>query len=482
MGFRKLQIKRLSNNGELLRCINCHAGQITVLRATASSELTPFQRALAGVPGAERFSLTLDGRPFEPSNHSLVGYGESFPQADTTTVQFLTNMGVLEGQANSLLISYGLDSVLHAKCSELSEDQSRRLRIIAATTREDKILIINNPFEVINSQWRERVAELLTSFVRQKKQIVVIPSLTFRPQHWIDNETISRMQVGENIQKTIGFASGSSDVMDLIKEVRKDFAGDPSADLSAVNPPRAQEPPPQRQASKPDMKPSLDDTHVSTSMSAHQLPQPGRDFGFRNLLLSLIVGVLIGVSVYGWWFIDDKPPTIATRIPAKAVEQKTTKENNPQFKVEKTTAQQPEVVKVKKPTLTSIPVKPRTIKEMPNAPPTGVEYAIDLYPRRIKAAILLAFDDGSKTPAGLRSERTKVTKGSLTKSPHNLFSMLESVSGSGEHLPDRKVTRSKTVSKSFNKTSKLSDTDIEKRRELIRKKFLEAIERHKDRE
>jgi len=461
MGFKKLQIKQLSKTGELLRCLNCHASQVTVFRAFSSAALTPFQRALAGVPGPERFTIVLDGSPFEPDQHSLIGFGELFPAAGTTTLQFLTNMGISESSANSLLVSYGLDNVVSSYCTDLSEDQERRLRILAATSLEDKILILNNPFEIMNSQWKERFAELVISFARNKNQIVIIPSLSYRPQHWINNEMIARIQVGENIQKTIGFSSGSSEVAEMIKMVREDFnLQDIPGGQSST-----QEVPLQTKTSTVGLSEAITPTvglseaitpgNGLTQETPDIFPSSGYagsnhlDHGFplKRFTVILTLVAVITVSLYGWMkgesteTLAKKSPGVNTVSPVNDLEPLKPKADSKAVHSKKV---KPELDKKivhnalndgKKPLTNS--AKP-IIKASTNpSRHARAKYALDLYPQKIRQAVLATFDDSNTVRSKPPSSRNK-RKSIPIKKGDNLFSLLESISGTGEGIPDRK--------------------------------------------
>ena len=102
MENEKLQIKLLSSSGELLNVINCRSGQVTVFRAVTAEELKPYQRALSGVPGPERFSISLDEHNFEASQHNLVGFGEEHLAHDQTVPEHLSDAGVPNKSINSI--------------------------------------------------------------------------------------------------------------------------------------------------------------------------------------------------------------------------------------------------------------------------------------------------------------------------------------------------------------------------------------------
>lgn len=227
---RKLQIKLLSQSGELLNCINCFAGQVSVFRATTNSELFPYLRALSGTTGPERFVVELDGQTFMPQEHTLIGFGERFLGDEGNVSDFLISHGIPQFGIDSLLLTYGLEKVVHTKCHLLSRCEERRLRIIAATYSDRGVLIAQEPFDPISSEWREKFAEIIVNFARQHKQIVVIPSLSYRPQYWIDNDIVARIQVGENIQKTIGFGGDAANVQTLVNQMREIFKDQKAAD------------------------------------------------------------------------------------------------------------------------------------------------------------------------------------------------------------------------------------------------------------
>lgn len=224
MAHEKLILKQLSKSGELLKVITCYAGQIAVFRGATPSSLTPFQRALAGIPGSERFVVELDHKQFVPDEHILIGFGEHFSGGGVTAktaAALLLSCGVSESAVASALYSYGLEQIERTPLATLTACEERRLRILVAIYQPDKVLVLNEPFEPVSTQWRERLAEGLVAHVKAHNRIIVVPSLSYRPECWIDNEHIARIQVGESIQKTIGFGSTSHEMSDLVKKIRE---------------------------------------------------------------------------------------------------------------------------------------------------------------------------------------------------------------------------------------------------------------------
>lgn len=218
-----MQIKQLTANGQLINCVNCHSGQVSVFRATTHSAIQPYINALSGMPGPEKFIIETDCEPYLPHQNNLIGFGERYTASDGIVEEYLLKHSIPAKQLQSVLLSYGLENCKIKECHKLSKCEERRLRILSAVYQPDKILIINDPFNHISSEWREPFAQLIVNFARSNSQIVLIPHLSYRPECWIDNDAIARIQVGESIQKTIGFTSQATNVQDMIKQIREDF-------------------------------------------------------------------------------------------------------------------------------------------------------------------------------------------------------------------------------------------------------------------
>lgn len=225
MELPRLQIKRLSDSGELLSCINCLAGQITVLRGITEQDLAPYQRAITGLPGKERFSLNYADSSFSPTEHSLIGFGSRL-ESQQSVHDLLLSCGLTESALASLLLSYGLSELSNTSCTKLSPCAMRRVELLAAFNSSDKAIILNDPFEPLAEEWREPLAEYLLHATWQNKRVVLVTSLNYRPQSWIGNELINRVQVGADNKRTIGFAGAADDVNIAVKELRERLASE----------------------------------------------------------------------------------------------------------------------------------------------------------------------------------------------------------------------------------------------------------------
>ena len=217
----RLVIKHLSRTGELLNCVNCFSGQVTVLRSHSQKELRAYKGALFGRGGPEKFSININTSPFRSDDAAFVGAGNSSEIYDSENVgQVFEKLGMHGAGLESILNSIGLSQKIHAPISSLTACESRRLELTSALIAPQTVIILDRPFEPLASQWRTRFADLILRNVRKKNRICVVSELTFRPETWIGNEQIVRIQVGESIQKTIGFASEGDSAQLAIEQLR----------------------------------------------------------------------------------------------------------------------------------------------------------------------------------------------------------------------------------------------------------------------
>ncbi len=314
---KKLQIKLLSQTAELLSITNCTAGQISVLRAEAQSELRPYQRALSGNQGRERFVITVDGAEYKTEDHNLIGFGEIPPHSGLTVSQYLSSVGLIDGAITGLLVSFGIEGIEQKACSALSPDEERKIRLFAAAADPTKALVINEPFEPLMSSWRERLAEFLSDFARTKNGLVVITSLSYRPDSWIDNPIISRHQVGQSLRRTIGFGSAGSEDSQLINQLRDQIRAD-------TNAPAAQrpEPAPRTQAAAMSLGAAalMGSESIKPGVEQQMLEDSSPRTSFMSIPTAIKASAGVGAAGLGIWAALsllgvlpgkqlDKPPT-----------------------------------------------------------------------------------------------------------------------------------------------------------------------------
>ncbi len=237
-----LQIKQISPTGEVLNVVTCPHARITVLRAHAPQDLEPYQRIFASVPGKERFTLYYNEELFDLSQATLIGYGEDYRKISGSIQEYLSQQGISETLSNSILHSFDLEDQAGMQFDQLTPCQAQRTRIVAAAYGKPRIIILKNPFQPLAFEWRERIAELLLRLAKKKKTLVLLTSLLHRPDCWIDNETILRVQVGQSTQRTIGFGSQASEYQELIEKLKQDLKQSSEAIVSAPEAPAAAQP------------------------------------------------------------------------------------------------------------------------------------------------------------------------------------------------------------------------------------------------
>jgi hypothetical protein len=474
---KKLQIKLLSQSAELLSMTNCSAGQISVLRAESQSELRPYQRALAGTHGRERFIIMVDGKEYSTEHHNLIGFGEVAPHSGLTVGQYLASAGVIEGAVSGLLMAFGIEGIETKFCSSLSPDEERKVRIFAATADPDKALVLNEPFEPIISNWRDRIAEFLTDFARTKNGLVVVASLSYRPESWIDNPVIARHQVGQSLRRTIGFGAVGSDSNQLINQLRDQIRSEES---QVISPPPPVEQQPQRpQASAMSlgaaaMMGSVDTEATTESeefepslMEDIELPNSGRGAALKAgaVIGAGGLGVFAALALLGIYPSKDGSSPESRQTAVAVHEQQQSQGQNqvggdhPHHSVSGDVAKQ-----------VAAPEKSK------------VAYILDRYPELIRVSVL----DTSRgvmgeTSLGLPVEAPPVEIQKSNDQSGNFYKLLEragtdkadppSSADTGSEQPDYGAWNQPESPE----TNEYNPGEEEERREAIRQKFLEAI-------
>jgi hypothetical protein len=470
---KKLQIKLLSQSAELLSITNCSAGHISVLRAESPSELRPYQRALSGNQGKERFVITVDGTEYKTEDHNLIGFGEIPPHSGLTVSQYLSSVGLIDGAITGLLMSFGIEGIEQKSCSALSADEERKVRLFAAAANPAKVIVINEPFEPIMSSWRERMAEFLSDFARTKNGLVVITSLSYRPDSWIDNPAISRHQVGQSLRKTIGFGSADSEGSQLINQLRDQIQAEHN---ESRNPAPQPEQRPQAAAMSLGAAAMMGSgsTELNTEEGAAEYLSYSARFNLSpTTVTALKAGAGMGAGGLGIWAAlallgalsnkpQDNPPTqVAALIqPEQREPAAQPQEGGPEQKDQSgTTARQNSSGDIPKP-----------------------GYVLDRYPEAIRVSLL----DTSKGALGEAAipEAPVAPVKAQSDTSGSFYKLLESAStdksdaaprDGGWQQPEQAGSWQEPESSEPEPELEFNATEEEERREAIREKFLEAI-------
>lgn len=461
----KLQLKLLSNSGELLNVVNCLAGKISVLRASVPSDLRPYQRALGGSPGKENLVVTCDGDEYRAEDHIVIGFGEPSPTAGLSVREFLAKSDIHDSAADALLLQIGLEAVAEKKCADLSADQEARLRLIAATTDPERVLVLNDPFENISGQWRERAADLLASFARSRKALIVIPALSYRPESWIDNQSVERIEVGQTSQRTIGFGAAGSQSNALINEIRDRVRQDHQQETRVAE------------------KVTLATAALGgAAIPTDELHEPIRPR--RWAPIGKIATAALGAGVSVWVAISFLPqskfpsgtPSKNLSAPQQASVSQQAKENPAPASSSNTSANPPAESRSANVGVSASVAKP----QQPEPPKSAAaDFVLDLYPSTVKASLL----DTARGVASFKSARSDSAPPSQAQGDKsgNLFSLLESASSKspGAPAPSEHTEPESSYSEAEEPGdvggSPVSASEEEARREEIRNRFLEAI-------
>jgi len=112
--------------------------------------------------------------------------------------------------------------------------------------------------------------------------------------------------------------------------------------------------------------------------------------------------------------------------------------------------------------------RPAQIPPTTDSPEGTSVYVLDSYPSDIRRAILNAFEGktllASKSPGSLRKD-----KKDSAQQTNDLFSLLQSASGTGDEKPEHKIP-----------TKATPEMSREEKRAEIRRRFLEAIEQARE--
>ncbi len=457
-----------------------------------SNHLLPYQRALSGRPGPERFILELDTQPFRPEEQVLIGFGER-PAAQTTARDFLVQSGLASSAIDSTLIQYGLEGQGDIACSKLGESAQRQIQLLAAAASSAAVFILNDPFSALASQWRERFAELILSDAREKHRITIVTSLSQRPQCWIGNELVNRIQVGETLQKTIGFGQASTQMNDLVAQLRSQLVQQPGLGASEMIKPNAPH-------STVESVQTVNVSHSPTVGAFGTLPiSPGiiqllkqhRTLAFTvGAVFLLLVVMLLGRGEPSQ--IDVKVATLPTPLAQRSLPPVSPQPSVGATNRATSAATQAPVTPAPHTPGDSITSQPTTLKTplavatafpslVVTKPPTSL--LVDLYPAAIRTALLRV---ASRAPAplssdGLNSPSRRVTKSASAPgqdvsagSKPSIFNELTAASGTASDEPGSEAS---TTIHGASTGQTFPGQNVQERQEALRQKFLDAINR-----
>jgi hypothetical protein len=202
----KLIIKKISSSGALLEEITCLSGCVNVFRSTQPEKLESYEKALFDVSSASQFEIELDNVKINPiEGVACVGVGTFKARQGSNVKQILINAGYKGSAIDSLVATYELTSILDKKGEQLNEEELRKVELLVAAKQKSKILFVKDPFAPLSPSSRDTFAKLITASAVSDNKIVVVSRLSERPESWVGNVAIARIDLTLNRQATIGF-------------------------------------------------------------------------------------------------------------------------------------------------------------------------------------------------------------------------------------------------------------------------------------
>jgi hypothetical protein len=360
------------------------------------------------------------------------------------------------------------------------------VRLLAATFTPTKAVILNEPFEPIAGTWRERFAELLTTFARSQKGMVVVTSLSNRPECWVDNDSVERIQVGQTAQRTVGFRARSATTTKLMQQLRQ-IIGDDAKVEQLLN--RDSSPLPSNSSTAALGAAALGATTVHPQTHQEAISILNGRIRPSLFQLAALGGIAIGITALGGLYAlrqSSSPPETTSVASVTTESPNSEPTSNPQ----QLAAPSTEGVLVDSNSAASgsqSPADPgNTQSGAVIAPPltepdVGPKLLVDEYPEAIRTSLLDAARGILRAPQADSDAPATAPLKDRTPPVGNLFSLLEGAS-SKESEGGPRAEQSQIYDDSPAVDSPAvedagieSPYDVESRREEIRQKFLESI-------
>jgi|GEM_PF-6658248 len=417
---QELEIILFNKGGDVRRRVRALAGRITVLRAVEENLLNSYRDALLGIKQEARFSVLVDNKAFTSSQHNFIGEKLNGHFALGDSVEFcLINAGFAATDIDRCLGEYGLGGLAANKCEELTTAQLIALGILAATEDPNRIIFLDDPFTHVSEKWRECLAERLTKFVKEKRGLVIVTRLQQRPNSWVENEYVARIQLERPRQATIGFGGQDPSTEELLNKVRAEYEAKPTALLAPLN----------------------GDIVVQqfAAPSNHNVASRGRPHSLLAMTAALCVATVVS-AIGAAWFVNIFGATPKLEI---------SKEKDSFLNFEDTQAE------------TAL-LNPNSQQSM-QVVKLDHKPLLDGFPIGIKEAVLLSFENPE---AALRQGFAAASYAS--HSPAHIIEQQSSPI-------DQRWSNEAESQIGLAPTSDTSESNMEERREDIRRRFLEAI-------
>ncbi|MCI5066578.1 hypothetical protein MRY87_12720 [bacterium] len=222
-----LTIEHILSDGAIAKRITCRSGRIAVFRANAPEKLYELELALKGEATEESpcYRITLNGAPFSPEEHLFIGFNgvrPTLPSRSLTVAEHLESIGVPAADLPLLLKNHGLFDVRDVPLEELAAPEYHGVILLTASRERHPVLVLNDPFLLIPEPYREQYAETLANGVWRMKAVGLVVSLSWRPNHWIDNDLITRVQIDQTTRRATVGIGAVNPLTELARQLRRE--------------------------------------------------------------------------------------------------------------------------------------------------------------------------------------------------------------------------------------------------------------------
>jgi len=454
MGFKRLDIARLGEDGEVRRTITCLGGRVSVFRSRSPRELGIYTSALRGEPIEERFSVLLDGGEFKASNHTFIGFGEDiFKNSTMRVTEFLSSCGAPWSAVDALLLDFGLGGLSGVPCHGLSAIQQNILRLIGTWFGKDKVIVLNDPFAGITNQLRERIAAKFADNAWENEQLIIITELKNRPECWLENPYIARIPLEAPRNATIGFGGSGGISTDFVATIRSQLKK-VDAEMAATSgtPPEISQdapPPPKR---KPKVG-TLTNPSPTRTITIPTFPfKLSAKEGALAAVLVLALMITFQSARVHFFSAQSTPPEVPAPIQ---------------------TAEGTSPLPVVPPAQQVVPIPPAVplIDTEPPVPaqPKAAPNVLEAYPEPIKLAVLKAFEQPLSVNVSAKASPN-------TPAPKIMQAQPSTFVPESSDQPDES-TEVRFGAPPITSSDVQNEEELEARRAQLRQSFLEAVER-----
>lgn len=206
-------LRELSSGGEFARTVKCLPGSITIIPHGKDAEaFAPFREALLGKPSANTIEVRCGAHELHPSEVHIVSTGDVLAPG-MTVERVLEEAGASDEEKRQALTAIGLEGRPRELTENLSQGLLRRLSIVCALFSRSRVVVFDNPFHEIESEWSPAVAGLILSAATTGSQIVIVTGLARIPRVWKASPlvVVAGLEIGARqgdtyiVEETIGY-------------------------------------------------------------------------------------------------------------------------------------------------------------------------------------------------------------------------------------------------------------------------------------